>query len=437
MIDTTIQLGEPVEHRGVVIAPLFPRRRPRARYVTLEEALPLGFQVTEVDAAGSVPELLALNPLDTDVLLYDGEELLGAKQNRILNVSVLVPARGETRIPVSCVEAGRWHARSATFAAAPHTAYPELRRRKAERLSAEPLALGVAQADVWQAVAAKAGRHGVHSPTSAQADIFEARARDRDSLRTAFPLAAGQCGALLALGGERLCLDHVSRPDAFARLYPKLLEGYLLDASERLDGTPAGAESLDSFLRGLDSAVRSTRPSAGRGDDVRLRGKRVVGSGLEADGELIQLCAFSSESDGAAPTRIARPSLRACGVREELASGELLARQRGLALLDLVDLVGDEAVRLAMDAVRGLGVGRLDEAEDPAGLLVDPVALVVDAVLALRLDVLHVRVGHVRGRDPSLDLVHVHEERHSSLLVDRFARSYATGACGTATSCVK
>src|SRR5918997_299112 len=88
----TIQLGDPVEHRGVVIAPLYPRTSPRAAYVTLEEALPLGFRVTEVDDAGSVPELLAHNPLDVDVLLYDGEELLGAKQNRILNVSVLVGA---------------------------------------------------------------------------------------------------------------------------------------------------------------------------------------------------------------------------------------------------------------------------------------------------------------------------------------------------------
>jgi hypothetical protein len=49
--------------------------------VTLEEALPLGFRITETDPAGSVPELLAFNPLETSVLLYDGEELLGAKQN--------------------------------------------------------------------------------------------------------------------------------------------------------------------------------------------------------------------------------------------------------------------------------------------------------------------------------------------------------------------
>jgi hypothetical protein len=299
-----IQLGDPVEHRGVVIAPLFPRTDPRGEYLTLEQAIPLGFHVTELDAAGSVPELLAKNPLDSNVLLYDGEELLGAKQNRILNVTVLVPARSETKIPVSCVEEGRWSARSAHFAPSAHTAYPELRRRKAEVLSAAPLERGVAQHAVWAEVAAKADRLGVESPTRAQADIYRERPT-RDDLRDAFPLVPGQSGALLALG-DRLCLDYVSQPDAFARLYSKLLEGYLLDAAERAGGKPA---DLATFLERTLSAPRSRRASAGLGEDIRLAADALVGSGLELGGELIQLCAFSTDARPAR-TRITPPSSR-------------------------------------------------------------------------------------------------------------------------------
>jgi hypothetical protein len=305
-IQIPIQLGEPVEHRSVVVAPLFPREQPRADYLTLEEALPLGFRVSEVDAAGMVPELAVVNPLESSVLLYDGEELLGAKQNRILNVTVLVAAQSETRIPVSCVEQGRWHARSAFFGAARHAAYPELRRRKAERLSAAPMERGVAQSEVWDALSEKAGRLGVHSPTGAQADVFDARERDLGALREAFPLQPGQSGALLALG-ERLCLDYISRPAAFARLYPKLLEGYLLDALEALDGKPSG--NPEGFLTAIAEAPRSYGASAGLGEDVRLRGKSLVGSGLELNGELLQLCAFSSDEAGTR-TLIERPSRR-------------------------------------------------------------------------------------------------------------------------------
>jgi ARG and Rhodanese-Phosphatase-superfamily-associated Protein domain len=222
-------------------------------------------------------------------------------------VTVLVAAQSETPIPVSCVEEGRWHARSFSFGAARHAAYPELRRRKAERLSASPLEHGAAQSEVWQALSEKAGRLGVHSPTGAQADLFASHERDLGSLRGKFPLQPGQSGALLVLG-ERFCLDYVSRPEAFARLYPKLLEGYLLDALEEVDSRPAG--DLDAFLAAIATGALSRRPSAGLGDDIRLHGERTVGSGLELDGELVQLCAFSTETNGER-TRIARPSRRA------------------------------------------------------------------------------------------------------------------------------
>lgn len=103
-----IQIGDPVEHDGVMIAPLFPRTTPRATYLTLDEALSRGFEVRELGESGTVPELVVDNPLNSAILLYDGEELVDALQNRILNLSVLVAARSAMKIPVSCVEQGRW-----------------------------------------------------------------------------------------------------------------------------------------------------------------------------------------------------------------------------------------------------------------------------------------------------------------------------------------
>ncbi|MGH3077654.1 MAG: ARPP-1 family domain-containing protein [Gaiellaceae bacterium] len=310
MIQSLIQIGEPVEHRGIVVAPLFPRRDPVAAYITLDEALSQGLRIAETSESGSVPELVVENPLAERVLLYDGEELVGAKQNRILNVSVLVDAKSSLTIPVSCVEQGRWSRRSAHFATAPHISHAELRRRKAESQAARPLARGVAQGEVWDAVRDKSVRMQVSSQTGASSDIHRAYERDIRALEDAFAAQPGQCGALLAIGGD-LCLDAVSRPDAFARLWPKLRAGYLLDALERLDGKPTPRESTKAFVDAIGGALTTRQPSAGLGEDVRLRGERIVGSGLELDGELIQLSAFRSEDGGQrAFGRIARPSRR-------------------------------------------------------------------------------------------------------------------------------
>ena len=305
MVEIAFQLGDPVEHRGIVITPLFPRRDPVAAYVTLDEALPRGFRVQEMSSAGSVAELLVENPLDEDVLLYDGEELVGAKQDRILNVSVLVAAGSKVPIPVSCVEQGRWSRRSDVFTAAPHAANPELRRRKARALRERPLERGIAQSEVWNAVSTRANELRVSSRTGASGDTYRALRPALAELERAFPVQPGQCGAVLGLG-EDLCLDAVSRPGAFARLYPKLRAGYLLDAADRLDGPATQPETVSSFVTGLSSAAIARGPSAGRGDDLRLRGSGALGSGLALDGELIQLAAYTSEGDGPTPSAASR-----------------------------------------------------------------------------------------------------------------------------------
>src|SRR5207249_3998616 len=71
--------------------------------------------IGEVSAAGEVPALSVVNDADRPVLLLDGEELVGARQNRILNTTVLVAAQATLRIPVSCVEQGRWSYRGKRF----------------------------------------------------------------------------------------------------------------------------------------------------------------------------------------------------------------------------------------------------------------------------------------------------------------------------------
>ena len=115
-----IQIGAKLSHEGLTVHPLIRESLLNKDYLTLDEALELNTaQVTEVSDSGSVPELLFRNLGDKAVFLLDGEEVVGAKQNRILNISILAPAEKDTTIPVSCVEAGRWHHDRSDFTSAP------------------------------------------------------------------------------------------------------------------------------------------------------------------------------------------------------------------------------------------------------------------------------------------------------------------------------
>src|SRR5262245_49563303 len=63
-------------------------------YRTLDEALAAGdLEVTEISEAGSVPTLKVTNKGEELVFLMAGEQLVGAKQNRVLNASIMVPGR--------------------------------------------------------------------------------------------------------------------------------------------------------------------------------------------------------------------------------------------------------------------------------------------------------------------------------------------------------
>ena len=106
---------------------------------------------------------------------------------------------------------------------------------------------GAAQGEVWSSVHAKLQGMGIDSPIAASHDAYIANRRAIGGLEVALSAFAGQCGAVFGLG-DSLCLDVLSRPDAFAALWSKLRTGYLLDALERLDGRATRRERIHCFL---------------------------------------------------------------------------------------------------------------------------------------------------------------------------------------------
>ena len=104
-----LELGELQTFKNMAMIPLFSSVDHTPQYLSLGEAMGKGLlTVTEVSQSGAVPELKVVNKGDLPVLLLDGEELAGAKQNRVLNTTILVIEKSETIIPVSWTEQGRW-----------------------------------------------------------------------------------------------------------------------------------------------------------------------------------------------------------------------------------------------------------------------------------------------------------------------------------------
>src|SRR6266496_3180486 len=105
-----VRVGCGISRRNLTIFPLYTDEE-----ISPPEYLPVGAairtgagKVTEISEGGSVPKLAIENLGVIPVLIIDGEELIGARQNRIANLTILAPGKKTIPIPVSCVERGRW-----------------------------------------------------------------------------------------------------------------------------------------------------------------------------------------------------------------------------------------------------------------------------------------------------------------------------------------
>jgi hypothetical protein len=232
-----VELGVPQTYQNLTVFPLLAREPNTANYLTLDEALALGtLVVTEIGESGVVPELNVLSRGPEPVLLVDGEELVGAKQNRVLNLTILVDAASSTTIPVSCVEAGRWSRVSRHFASSSRAQFAEGRAAKMRSVTESMRKTGSRrshQGEVWQHIEEKAARLDAGSGTSAMSAIFERMSGSIEDFVGAFTPADRQAGAVFALNGQIAGLDLFDAPDTRRKVAPKLIRSYAVDALDR------------------------------------------------------------------------------------------------------------------------------------------------------------------------------------------------------------
>ena len=84
---------------------------------------------------------------------------------------------------------------------------------------------------------------------------------------------------VFAVHGRVVGADLFDRSETLAKLWPKLVRAYALDALEEPDkaAPPPRAEAVQDWLRRACDAALKSYPSPGVGEDVRLTGPGVVG----------------------------------------------------------------------------------------------------------------------------------------------------------------
>ena len=291
----SIEISRPVSHGLLHIFPLLGGTCEEGDISLLEDALWAGtLRLEEMHESGGMPEFRVVNGGGKRVLLLEGDELIGARQIRVVNSSVLVPAGSEIVLPVSCVGRGRWSYRSRAFSQ--ETDSPPLALRRPESRTAYDFPGRGHRSDqggVWRGVALKARLHGAAPPTyalqeshlSGSLDPFEKLARE---------LPRGTSGVVVAIGERLALLEVLAGPCTFARTFRKLLSGYEFESVglDRPYGTP-DTPAVRGFIEAAAKAAQEEHRAVGAGRDVRFEAEGISGYALLGERSVLHAAAFA------------------------------------------------------------------------------------------------------------------------------------------------
>ncbi len=233
-----------------------------------------------VKELGTVEKVLVENPSPEDLFVLEGEELLGAQQDRMVISSVVIPASEEVELPVVCIEEGRWAGSEPLFNGG-YVAHPRLRSLITLSIKGKGKA---DQQEVWREVERKLTSLKVPSVTGSLHHSFVYQEGILEDLYGGWTPGENVTGVMAFTPRGFLCCDILANPSLFAGEWPGLSKGYALDAlEERIRGRKGSTtwERIEEMWKEILQATPARRlASRGRGEEWLLESTRVVGRTL-------------------------------------------------------------------------------------------------------------------------------------------------------------
>ncbi len=283
-----VHIGRPWATRNLTIFPLVVAG-PGARFdcKTLQESLSRGYIEVLEEKSPEVGGVLVRNNSPHHIFLMAGEAIEGGKQNRLISEDVLLGPHGRVvRVPVYCIEKGRWSEGEGQFRSGRFAAPTEVRKLAREKASQNAL---------WDTVDGLLTGTRTRSENENLAAVYENEevAREIASYRREMRIPLHRTvGCVVVVNGRIVGCDVFGSPELFENLWPKLLDSYALDAVtgyKHLERWPA-PPSEEEVRRFLDRVFRASfreRSGTDLGRIVEISNSGIEGEGLVFRGEVV------------------------------------------------------------------------------------------------------------------------------------------------------
>lgn len=281
--------SKPVVAGGGVmtIIPILTTEKPNlGKYITLAEATKRGLvEIIEIPGQEQVNALEVNNKADLPLLLVAGELLVGGKQDRIVAKDTIIPPNTRGKVPVFCVEHGRWQPGAKDFKGGDIFVPNEVRQTAATGGLMRGGAGGAAQGQVWDEVAKvndRAGKTPATGTVRGTLDDAQIRARVEritDELDRDVENSSRVVGMMVWLNGKIISADVFANHTLLDQSRMKLLRSYAADLvlAKNARPVPVDLALCKRFLAKIISARRDLKDSIALGNIYEIQGEGISG----------------------------------------------------------------------------------------------------------------------------------------------------------------
>jgi hypothetical protein len=304
-----IKYGKAIKHKNIVIIPLMIDDPEPCRYISGKKALKeKNLIIEEIGENGQVSRLTATNIGNKPVMLISGEGLKGAKQDRIVNVTIIIKVNHTVEIPVSCVERGRWsYDHNGTQFQSANFATQNIRRSIREDINRN-IVTGNKTYDsnqeiVWHNVSKTVKKHNIESETDNLNEVYQAIKTDFNTIIKKIKYSTGAVGVAIFANGKQLSIDLFQHSSLMKENWKNIINSVIIDteitdkkSSYKCQKIGEMHKDIDTFFKKVCLKTSEPEISPGAGHYIVSRSEHLEAGTLFVDNAVAHISGTITKS---------------------------------------------------------------------------------------------------------------------------------------------
>lgn len=282
-------------HENMAVIPLKSKISYRLDLLTLKKGLELGLVKVKECEQSTVNTIKVTNNAVAPLILIDGEEILGAKQNRIVNSTLLIAPKTTQPISVSCTEHGRWEYKS-EFKQSEYLADFNTRRVKESASRSHQNS----QKAIWDSINCLEVENSFKSPTGAMSESYDNLKADHNEFLKSFEIVDGQCGVLVIQNGEIKGFEIFYNPQIYKEYHEKVLRSYLMNNKVENTLFTIDMDGIKNLMDNANALAFNKKDSEGIEDKFEFEDDFSLGNLYAYEDEIIHFSYFTKPDESSA-----------------------------------------------------------------------------------------------------------------------------------------